>query len=145
MVERSRRLLVSGSRSGPGASAVFFARIVAGAVFVGFGIGKFVNHAAEVDSFRSYGLPAPDAFVSCIGVLEIVGGLLLIAGLATRPAALVLAANMLGAIIVSGFARWEIISLTLAPVQLALMLFVLAVGPGRRALDWRLRPARGER
>ena len=137
--------MLAGSRTGPAAAAAFFARVVAGAVFVGFGIGKFVNHAAEVDSFQGYGLPSPDAFVYGVGVIEIIGGLLLITGLATRLAALVLAADMVGAIIVSGFAKWEIISLTVAPVQLALVLPVLAAGPGRWALDWRLRPPRGER
>jgi putative oxidoreductase len=132
--------MLTGPRSGPRATAALVARILGGGVFVGFGIGKFVNHAAEVDSFQTYGLPSPDAFVYGIGVIEVVGGLLLIVGLATRLAAVVLAADMVGAIIVSGFAKGEIISLTLAPVQLALMLLLLIVGPGRRALDWRFRP-----
>src|SRR6266568_1807495 len=108
--------MLTGPRSGPWATAALIARILAGAVFVGFGLGKFLNHAAELDSFQTYGLPSPDAFVYGIGVIEIVG-----------------------AIVVSGFANGEIISLTLAPGQLALMLLLLIVGPGRRALDWRNR------
>jgi putative oxidoreductase len=140
VVARLKQLMLTGPRTGPWATAALVARILAGTVFVGFGIGKFVNHAAEVDSFQTYGLPSPDAFVYGIGVIEVVGGLLLIVGLATRLAALVLAADMIGAIIVSGFAKGEIISLTLAPVQLALMLLLLTVGPGRRALDLRFRP-----
>ena len=39
------------------------ARIASGLVFLGFGIAKFANHSVEVDSFETYGLPAPDAFV----------------------------------------------------------------------------------
>lgn len=124
------------------ALAALVARVVGGGVFVVFGLGKFVNHAAEVDSFRDYGLPAPDAFVVVIGVVEVVGGLLLILGLATRPAALVLAGDMVGAIIVSGIALGEPISLTLAPAELVLCLFLLWKGPGAYALDTRLSRSR---
>jgi putative oxidoreductase len=99
-------------------------------VFVAFGAGKFVNHASELASFKTYGLPAPDAFVVAIGVIELVGGLLLIAGRLTRAAALVLAGDMVGAIVVSGVARGEIVSLTLAPAQLLAMVILLLTGPG---------------
>jgi putative oxidoreductase len=109
-------------------------RLVAGGVFVVFGVGKFVNHAAELASFESYGLPAPEVFVLAIGVIELVGGLLLIAGILTRPVALALAADMVGAIVVSGLAKGEIISLTLAPVELVAMLVLLWNGPGARRL-----------
>jgi putative oxidoreductase len=103
-------------------------RLGAGLVFLVFGAGKFVNHASEVDSFRSYGLPWPDAFVYAIGVIEVAGGLLLITGLATRLAALVLAGDMLGAIVASGLRKGELISLTLAPALLAGMVFLLWAG-----------------
>lgn len=97
-------------------------RLVSGGVFVAFGAGKFVNHASELDSFRSYGLPAPEVFVVVIGVVELVGGALLIANRLVRTAALVLAADMAGAIVVSGIAKGEPISLTLAPAELIAML-----------------------
>jgi putative oxidoreductase len=106
------------------------ARIAAGFVFLGFGGAKFLNHATEVDSFQTYGLPAPDAFVYLIGAIEVVGGILLITGIATRLAALVLAGDMVGAIVVSGVKEGELISLTLAPALLVLMLLVLYAGPG---------------
>ena len=105
-------------------------RLLSGGVFVVFGIGKFVNHASELASFKTYGLPAPEAFVLAIGVIELVGGVLLIAGIYTTFAALVLAADMIGAITVSGIGKGEIVSLTLAPAQLAAMLIVLRAGPG---------------
>jgi uncharacterized membrane protein YphA (DoxX/SURF4 family) len=115
--------------------AGFVVRLVAAAVFISFGVGKFASHASELASFRTYGLPAPDAFVYLIGVIEILGGLLLLCGLAPRPVSLVLAGNMVGAIIVSGLAHGEMISLTLAPAMLVAMLFLLWCGPGRWALD----------
>jgi putative oxidoreductase len=99
-------------------------------VFVAFGAGKFVNHGSELASFKTYGLPAPEVWVIVIGVIELIGGLLLIAGILTRPAALVLAGDMVGAIIVSGIAKGELISLTLAPAELLAMLVLLWTGAG---------------
>src|SRR6476660_4425525 len=95
------------------ALAALAARVVGGGVFVVFGLGKFVNHASEVDSFRDYGLPAPAAFV-----------------------------DMIGAIVVSGLALGEPISLTLAPAELVLCLFLFWKGPGAYALDTRLSGSR---
>ena len=109
-------------------------RLISGGVFIVFGIGKFVNHASELASFKSYGLPAPDAFVVVVGLIELVGGLLLLIGVLTRPAALALAGDMIGAIVVSGIAKGELISLTLAPAQLVVMLVLLWMGPGARSL-----------
>jgi uncharacterized membrane protein YphA (DoxX/SURF4 family) len=112
-----------------GDRTLLLVRLVSGSVFVVFGVGKFVHHGSELASFRAYGLPAPEAFVIVIGVIELVGGL--IAGLLVRPAAVVLAGDMVGAIVVSGIARGEVISLTLAPAELVAMLVLLWMGPGR--------------
>ena len=138
LLEQLPDLLVAGPATGSRATASLLVRLGAGAVFVIFGVGKFTSHASEVVSFHTYGLPSPDTFVYVIGVIEVIGGALLIAGLATRVAALVLTGDMIGAIIVSGVGQGEAISLTLAPAQLVAMLFVLWSGPGKRALDRRL-------
>ncbi|MDQ6816988.1 MAG: DoxX family protein [Actinomycetota bacterium] len=116
-------------------------RLLAGGVFVAFGAGKFVNHASELASFKTYGLPAPEAFVVVIGLIELLGGALLVAGLFTRAAALVLAGDMIGAIAFSGIATGELISLTLAPAELVVMLVLLRTGPG--PLSVRADPPRG--
>lgn len=135
---------MAGPSTGWRATAAFLGRIAGGAVFVVFGVGKFTNHASELASFHQYGLPAADAFVHVIGVVELVGGVLLILGLATRPAAVVLAGDMVGAIVVSGIGLGELVSLTLAPAELALCLFLLWTGPGAFALDRRfIGPSRG--
>jgi uncharacterized membrane protein YphA (DoxX/SURF4 family) len=110
---------------------VIAVRWAAAIVFVVFGAGKFVNHASELASFRQYAVPAPDAFVYVIGVLEIVGGLLLASGVLVRLAALALAGDMVGAIVVSGLGRGEDLSLTLAPALLVVMIFLIRVrAPG---------------
>jgi putative oxidoreductase len=113
--------------------ALFLVRAASGGVFIAFGAGKFVNHASELASFKTYGLPAPGVFVVVIGVIEVVGGVLLIAGVLLRPAAAVLAGDMIGAIVISGIARGELISLTLAPVELVAMLALLWTGSGRHS------------
>ena len=114
--------------------ALLLLRLASGGVFVAFGAGKFLNHGSELASFKTYGLPAPEALVVVIGAIELSGGLLLIAGVLTRPAALVLAGDMVGAIIVSGVAKGELISLTLAPAELIAMLVLLWTGPGASTL-----------
>lgn len=108
--------------------------LAAGAIFVVFGLGKFVNHASELASIRQYGLPFPAVAVVLIGVLEIAGGALLLARRLVLPAAVVLAGDMVGAIVVSGIARGELISLTLAPALLVAMLYLLGAGGRLRRL-----------
>jgi putative oxidoreductase len=103
-------------------------RLASGAIFVAFGAAKFVNHGAEVDSFETYGLPSPDAFVYLVGVIEVVGGGMLLLGRGIRPAALVLAGDMVGAIVVSGVKEGEPISLTLAPALLIAMVYLFSSG-----------------
>jgi putative oxidoreductase len=115
--------------------ALTILRWASGAVFLTFGAGKFVNHASETSSFHTYGLPWPNAFTGAIGVLELTGGVLLVVGLATRPVAVLLAADMVGAIVVSGILHSETVSLTLAPALLVAMTALLALGPGRLSLD----------
>jgi putative oxidoreductase len=110
-------------------------RWASGAVFVAFGAGKFVNHSSEASSFQTYGLPWPSLFTDAVGALELVGGVLLVVGLATRLVGPLLAGDMIGAIVVSGLIRGEIISLTLAPVMLVAMGVLVALGPGRLSLD----------
>lgn len=139
MSDRLRRLLGAGPAAGRGALLVWVLRLLAGVVFVVSGAAKFADHAAEVDAFRAYGLPSPETFVYAIGVLEVLGGALLIVGLATRLVAIALAGNMAGAIITSGLLQGEAISLTLAPALLVTMVYVSWTGPGSHALDHRLR------
>jgi len=132
--DRLRRLLL-GSRTGWPSTAAPVVRLVAGGIFLVFGMEKFTDHVSELRSFRTYGLPAPDAFVYSIGVVEIAGGVLLLLGLATRPAALMLAGDMIGAIATAGVVEGGGINLGLAPALLAAMLFLMWAGSGRVALD----------
>jgi len=123
------------------ASLPLILRVAAGTLFFLFSFGKFVRHEAEVRAFDRYGVPWPEVTVTVVGVLELVGGLLLIVGLLTRPAALALAGNMIGAISTGGRVEGGPIHLGLAPALLIVMLILLRTGGGAHSLDYRLAPA----
>ncbi len=73
-------------------------RIVLGYIFLYSGARKFRGGIAGTGEWmRGLGLPAPQALARWTASLEVVGGLMLIAGLFTSWAAIPLAANMLGA------------------------------------------------
>jgi len=66
-------------------------RLLIGLPFILFGLGKATTYDATVAMIEAAGLPLPP--VACIGAvtLEIVGGVLLVAGYKVRPIAVVLA------------------------------------------------------
>lgn len=100
---------------------------VSGAIFVVAGLVKFIAYGWELDAFRRFGLPAPEAFVVAAGVIEVGGGILLLLRKQLVPTALVLGATMAVATVVSGFIAGDVIpSLTLAPALLLAMVFLVA-------------------
>ncbi len=100
-------------------------RIVTGLIYIGGGLAKFVFNGWEVEAFESFHLPLAGPFVIAVGVAETVGGVALVVGWMVRPWALLLAAIMVGAIVVSGFGHGDVIpSLTLAPLLLAASLWL---------------------
>jgi putative oxidoreductase len=114
------------------------ARIASGAIFIGFGMSKFTQHAREARAFERYGLPDPAAFAYATGTLEVVLGAMLVLGLLTRLAALGMAGNMIGAIATGGRVDGGFVNLVLAPILLVTMIFLLRAGAGRWSLDSRL-------
>ncbi len=123
---------------GRAALVVLVARVLAGAVFVVFGLGKFTRHQQYIEDFVTYGLPESSLLVYLVGLLELGGGLALIAGFLTRLAALGLGLDMVGAIVTAGVQVGGPIHLGLAPTLAAVMLFLLWAGPGPYAVDERL-------
>jgi putative oxidoreductase len=112
------------------------ARVVAAIIFIYHGYPKLLHPTAGMhESFVSHGLPS--YFVNVAGILEFFGGLLLLIGFLTRPAALLLAIEM-------GVAIWKVHSShgIMAvkeyefPLILAASCFLLAtVGAGLLSLD----------
>jgi putative oxidoreductase len=138
-------LLTKSRFHGAGAYATTAVRVVAGAIFVSVSTGKFVDHMQEAMDFKSYGVPIPDTAVYVVGVLELVCGLLLVVGFFTRIGALLLAANMVGAISTAGVMEGGSFHLGVAPALLIAMVFLLWAGPGAFALDNKLAGGGGAR
>ena len=80
--------------------ATLLIRLIVGPVFLAEGIQKFL-YAEDlgVGRFERIGFSNPEFWANLVGVVEIVGGLMILLGVLTRPAALVLAFNMLVAMI----------------------------------------------
>lgn len=127
-------------------AAVFLIRLLVGAVFLSEGIQKFL-FPAELGTgrFVKIGIPTPEILAPFIGVVEIVGGLLLLMGLLTRPAALVLMLNMIVAIsttklpLLASEGFWKMAHESRTDWSMLLgSLFLLVVGAGAWSLDARL-------
>jgi putative oxidoreductase len=111
--------------------ATTWVALLTGVTFIVAGLVKFVFHHWELHAFRSFGLPWPSALEISAGVLETVGGILLVLRRAVLPAAIVLGVTMIVAIISSGIGHGDVIpSLTLAPALLLATLFLLVRGLG---------------
>lgn len=119
--------------------AALCVRIAAGTIFLIAGIGKFAMHAKEAKDFARWNVPSPSAMVYVVGVIEVLGGLALLFGFLTRPAAVVLGMNMLGALLSAGRVDGAPHTI-IAPILIVGMLFLIWAGPGRAALDTRLAP-----
>jgi putative oxidoreductase len=73
-------------------------RIVVGVTFLLHGREKLGDLAGAEQLLAPFGIPAPGLMAPVVGATETVGGLLLIAGLATRLAGAALTVNMLVAL-----------------------------------------------
>jgi putative oxidoreductase len=81
-------------------AAVILVRLLVGAVFLGEGVLKFLlSRELGPGRFAHIGIPSPTFMANFVGVVEIVCGVLVILGLLTRPAALVLLINISVAIL----------------------------------------------
>ena len=106
-------------------------RLVAAAVFIPTGLGKFVNHDTYVERFDRWGFGAAAGEVAIlVGLLEVVCGLMLLLGVAPRAAALALIGNMVGALATAGrIDGGQDVWLPL--VMIAVLAVVVVAGAGR--------------
>jgi putative oxidoreductase len=110
-------------------------RIALGIIFFTHGYPKLVHGAAMQGFFSQHGLPGYFVYIS--GVLEVFGSVLLVLGLFTRPAALLLAAEMTVAILkVHSSKGYLAVHEYEFPLTLAVACFALAtVGAGKLSVD----------
>lgn len=121
--------------------ATLLLRISIGMIMVGAGAGKFFGMfggygwSATVQSFGSMGISEPLAFIST--AIELVGGILMILGLLTRPASFFVGLNMLVATVLTlpmGF-----LTVSAYPFSLAIgSIAVILLGPMEYSLDTKI-------
>lgn len=129
-------------------------RFMAGGVFLWEGILKFVYTNQGVGRFTKLGLPMPEFTANFVGGLEIVGGVLLLAGLMTRFIAIPFVIEMIVAMLTTKIALYLGTSpLPLPPsppkigawavlheirseyAQIMCVAFLFVAGPGPWSLD----------
>lgn len=116
----------------------FVARFTLGVLFVSTGWGKVHSLAKVTAYFGELGIPFPGIQAPMVSFIELIGGALLVIGLASRLAALPLMGSMAVAILTAqrenvhglpdlfGLVEWT---------YFALLLWVAIAGPGRVSLD----------
>lgn len=119
-------------------AAPLLARITLGVLFVSTGWGKVHDLDKVASFFTELGIPLPHANAVMVSFVELIGGGLLLLGLASRLAALPLMASMAVAILTAqresvhglpdlfGLVEWT---------YLALLLWLALAGPGKTSLD----------
>jgi putative oxidoreductase len=116
----------------------FVARVTLGVLFVSTGWGKVHSLAKVTAYFTELGIPFPGIQAPMVSFIELIGGALLVIGLASRFAAVPLMGSMLVAILTAqrenvhgladlfGLVEWT---------YFALLLWVLLAGAGKVSLD----------
>lgn len=139
-------------------------RLMAGAVFLWEGVLKFVYANQGVGRFTKLGIPFPAETAHFVAVLEIVGGMLLIAGLLTRVIAVPFIIEMIVAMLstkISMYLGTSPLPLPPSPPQIGVWavlheirseyaqimcaLYLLIAGPGPWSVDAILARARTRR
>ena len=137
-----------------GPKAIVLIRLLTGSVFLWEGILKFAFASQGIIRFTKLGMPMPELTTVFVACLEIIGGISLILGLATRFFAIAFILEMIVAILSTKIPLYLNTNPLPAPpvppthgfaavlhegradlAQLLTSIFLLVVGPGRRSLD----------
>ena len=119
-------------------------RLSIGIEFFGSGLGKLGKLPGFIQYFRSLGIPLPEVQAPFVASVELLCGALLVVGLLTRPAALMLCGVMVVAIVTAAApehhitATWRgLLEFFYLPEWCLLLLvgWLVLAGPGRASLD----------
>jgi putative oxidoreductase len=129
----------AGSSNGISA-ALLAGRVLLSAMFILAGFAKLTAISGTAAWFGSLGIPLPTMTTVLVGLIELVGGLAVLAGFHTRIAGLALAAFTLAATAIAHFDFTDQMQVLLLQKNLAVVggFLVLAVaGPGGLSFDGR--------
>ena len=114
------------------------ARLIIAAIFVPTGWGKLHHLPDIVGFFRDLGIPYPELQAPFVSALEFAGGLLVLAGLATRVVAVGLMGTMVVAILTAVWPQLDAARDLFGKEELhylALLAYLVVTGPGALSLD----------
>jgi putative oxidoreductase len=121
-------------------AALLVARLLLGVVLIAHGWQKVVTNGlgSTAEGFSRMGVPAAPVSAAYAGIVELVGGALLLVGAATAVVGVLVVLDMLGAAllvhigngVMAGDGGWELVG-----VIGALALVLAAVGAGRYSVD----------
>jgi putative oxidoreductase len=111
-------------------------RILAGITFIAHGLPKFEDIAGTQGFFGNIGLPPELALP--IGLLEVIGGIVLIIGVLTRITAALFIIDMIGAIILVKLSDGFVGGYELESLLIAISVSLLLTGPGQISIEWNI-------
>lgn len=132
--------------SSQNSAVVLVGRILLSVIFILSGFGKLTSIAGVAGYFGSLGLPAPTVLAVVVGLLELVGGLLILVGFQTRIVAIVLAVFTVAAAYVGHYGQGGADATLVMMNQAAFLknlaiaggfLILAAFGPGSLSIDAR--------
>jgi putative oxidoreductase len=117
-------------------------RLFIGYLFVETGLGKIGNLGVMATRFADWGIPWPAFNAVLSGYTELIGGALVVLGLATRLAAIPLAVNMTvatAAVKMKGVESLDDFVELDEPLYALVFVWLVFSGPGRISLDHAIR------
>jgi putative oxidoreductase len=123
-----------------------FLRLSVGFMFFSGAVGKLGDLGKFIAMFHGLGIPGAPVVAPAVAIIELVGGVALMLGLATRAISLVLALDMVGALVTDigpGLAEkyasvWSLLSNLFYSSEwllTGLLLYLVCVGAGSASLD----------
>ncbi len=113
-------------------------RLVFGYFWAETGWAKLVNHDGFTERFVNWGIPFPGLSAYLSGATDLIGGILLMLGLATRLATLPMIFNMIVAlalVVLPGVSTLDDFVELNEVLYILVLFWLFMAGPGRASLD----------